>query len=125
MASSTTVINQKAIDYLVYLVGLPNLDQIINFLDPKISEKVDKEHFYKLIDFFSTGVLPSSISGENNLDGTPINSIFFDEKDAFSVWANGLGINYWVYSSRQSISLVSPQVLIDYEKQSGDKKTEK
>ena len=49
MASSKTVINQKAIDYLIYLVGLPNLDQIINFLDPE-SEKVDKEHFYKLID---------------------------------------------------------------------------
>ena len=125
MASNTTVINQKAIDYLVYLVGLPNLDQIINFLNPEISEKVDKEHFYKLIDFFSTGILPSSVSGEKNLDGTPIDSIVFDEKDAFSVWANGLGINYWLYSSRQSISLVSPQVLIDYEKQSGDKKTEK
>ena len=82
MASSTTVINQKAIDYLVYLVGLPNLDQIINFLNPQ-SEKVDKEHFYKLIDFFSTGILPSSVSGEKNLDGTPIDSIVFDEKDAF------------------------------------------
>ena len=48
MASSTTVINQKAIDYLVYLVGLPNIDKIINFLNPE-SEKFDKEHFNKII----------------------------------------------------------------------------
>lgn len=124
MASSTTVINKKAIDYLVYLVGLSNLDQIINFLNPE-SEKSDTEHFYKLIDFFSTGILPSSLPGDTNLNGTPIDSIFFDEKDAFSVWANGLGINYWINKSRQSISKISSQTLIDYEKQSGVKLTEK
>lgn len=104
-------IGSTTYDYLKYLIGLPYVDKIIDFLNPDNTGKTVS--LFHLQVFFLDASVPSEITNDS-LKFIPTDALGLSEKDKFSVFAANIGIRYWLTGSRQPIIELTDDLLKRY-----------